>query len=273
MPISVSSIHVFPVKSLGSIALSASEVTPRGFKFDRRLMLIDERQTFITQREAPRLATIWADIIGDEVELACADAPALRFPLEPATRATFRVQLFEDQEPTSAQLVSTAADAWLSTFLGCKVQLVYMPEQVARHCSPKYAEPWEIVGFADGFPFLLATEASLDDLNRRITLAGGSPVPMSRFRPNLVLKGTTAWEEDYWLHRTFSLGEVVFRAVKPCGRCVVTTTDQATGTVRGPEPLQTLATFRQWEDRVTFGVNLVPVSLGTVRVGDPFKLG
>ncbi len=273
MTITVSALHIYPVKSLAGIALSACGVTAQGFKFDRRFMLVNAAHVFITQRENPKLATIWADVIGDEIELSAPDMPTLRFPVSPPAQATFSVQLFEDQAPTRGQPVSAAADAWLSRYLESEITLVYMPESVARYCSDKYAKNNEIVSFADGYPLLVTTEASLADLNARIALTGGAAIPMNRFRPNVVLRGAAPWAEDGWLNRTFSIGDTTFQAVKPCGRCVITTPDQATGDVRGAEPLQPLATFRMVDERVIFGMNVVPVKLGTVRVGDVFRLG
>ena len=166
----------------------------------------------------------------------------------------------------AAHTVSAAADEWLSEYLGADVRLVYMPDTSLRHCNPEYASHSDIVSFADGFPLLVTNEASLDDLNARITRNGGTAVPMNRFRSNLVVRGAAAWAEDGW--HEIAIGDAVFRAAKPCGRCQITTTDQATGEVRGPEPLQTLATFRETGKGILFGVNLVPVKLGKVQVGD-----
>jgi uncharacterized protein YcbX len=165
-----------------------------------------------------------------------------------------------------AHTVSTEADEWLSDYLGFDARLVYMPDSAERLCSPTYAKNNEIVSFADGFPYLITNEASLDDLSTKIVANGGAAVPMNRFRSNLVVDGAAAWAEDDWDEIT--IGSAVFRAAKPCGRCQVTTTDQATGEVRGPEPLKTLSTFRGSDKGILFGVNLVPVKLGTVRLGD-----
>jgi hypothetical protein len=141
-----------------------------------------------------------------------------------------------------------------------------MPDGSERRCNPDFARNGEIVSFADGFPFLIAAEESLADLNARIVKNSGSPLPMNRFRPNLVVKGAPAFAEDAW--GEFQIGEAIFRAAKPCARCQVTTTDQALGEVRGPEPLATLSTYRNTDKGVLFGMNLVPVKLGTVRIGD-----
>ena len=146
------------------------------------------------------------------------------------------------------------------------LRLVYMPDSAERRISPVYAKNNEIVSFADGYPLLIASEASLADLNARIVSNGGQPVPMNRFRPNLVIAGCEAYAEDRL--GEIVIGEAVFRAAKPCSRCQVTTTDQASGDVRGPEPLKTLTTYRDSANGVMFGMNLIPVKCGTVRVGD-----
>ena len=145
-----------------------------------------------------------------------------------------------------------------------------MPDSTERRVNPDFADNGEIVSFADGYPFLLASVASLDDLNARVTANGGEALPMNRFRPNLVISGCDAYAEDRL--GEIVIGDAVFRAVKPCVRCQVTTTDQAEGVVRGPEPLQTLATYRNSPNGVMFGMNLIPVKLATVRVGDAVTL-
>jgi uncharacterized protein YcbX len=137
-----------------------------------------------------------------------------------------------------------------------------MPDSSRRACSPEFAGADRVVSFADGFPFLVTNEASLADLNKR----AGTNLPMSRFRSNLVVRGAQAWAEDNW--KEFTIGEVRFKAAKPCGRCQVTTTDQATGEVRGPEPLATLSTFRDSLFGVLFGVNLIALTGGMIRAGD-----
>jgi uncharacterized protein YcbX len=140
-----------------------------------------------------------------------------------------------------------------------------MPDDVERAVSPDHSRPGDIVGFADGFPLLLATTASLEDLNARLTV----PVPMNRFRPNVVVEGCSPWEEDGWTQVT--VGQVPFRVAKPCGRCVIITTDQRTGE-RGVEPLRTLATFRQKDGKVNFAQNCVPDADGVLAVGDELRV-
>ncbi len=264
MTVKLSGINIFPVKGLGGIALDQSDTTTRGLQYDRRLMVVDRDHEFVSQRELPKMATIWTGLIGSQLEISAPDQESVCLDIEPRAIPTRLVRVWASQVP--AHTVSAEADAWLSEYLGLDVHLVYMPDSAERPCNPEYAKNNEIVSFADGFPFLITNETSLADLNQKITASGGAAVPMNRFRSNLVVSGAAAWAEDGWDEIT--IGSAVFRAAKPCGRCQVTTTDQATGEVRGPEPLKTLSTFRDTDKGILFGVNLVPVKLGTVRLGD-----
>jgi uncharacterized protein len=164
--------------------------------------------------------------------------------------------------------VSREADAWLSKYLGLGCRLVYMPDSTKRQCNPKYAGPGApLVGFADGYAYLIANTESLADLNARLARKGHGALPMNRFRPNIVVAGAKPYDEDRW--GELRIGEAAVRATKPCGRCEVTTTDQSTGEVRGPEPLATLSTFRNSDEfGVMFGMNFVTVRTGALRVGD-----
>jgi len=145
--------------------------------------------------------------------------------------------------------------------------LAYMPDTVVREVDQNYAPAGGRAGFADGFPFLLVGEASLADLNARLA----RPLPMNRFRPNLVVSGSAPFAEDGW--RSIRIGNIPMEVVKPCARCVVTTTDQGTGRRDGDEPLHTLASFRRQEGKVMFGQNAVPYGQGLLRIGDPVELG
>jgi uncharacterized protein YcbX len=260
MPITLSELHVYPVKSLGGIALAEALVTERGLQHDRRWMVVDHEGLFLTQREHPKMATVWVDVSRDSLSLAAPDRDTVEVPLPALPVLPMRVQVWNST--VEAHTVSGEADDWISGHLGTPCRLVYMPDTTRRASNPEFAGPDSAVSFADGYPFLITNEASLADLNRR----AGTNLPMNRFRANLVVRGAQAWAEDQW--REFTVGEVRFRSAKPCGRCQVTTTDQATGEVRGPEPLATLSTFRDSRFGVRFGMNLVAIGTGTLRVGD-----
>jgi uncharacterized protein len=268
MTVILGSIHIYPVKSLGGISLSAAEITPRGLRHDRRFMVVDKADEFLTQREHPQMAAIRTAIAGDSLILTSALGDTLAVPVVPPPRPIRSVRVWISR--VAAHPVSAAVDQWLSDHLGIDARLVYMPDSAQRGVSTDYAKNGEIVSFADGYPLLVAAEESLADLNRRIAQNGGEFVTMSRFRANLVVRGGTPFAEDAW--GEFAIGEAVLRGVKPCTRCQVTTTDQTTGEVRGTEPLRTLATFRDSASGVRFGMNLLPVKLGRIRVGDPLIL-
>lgn len=268
MSVSLTAIHIYPIKALGGISLEESAVTARGLKYDRRFMVINTDDEFVTQREVPKMATVWVEIDRDTAILAAADMNCVAFPAEPPELPSRLVRVWSSD--VFAHAVSPEADAWLTEYLGFDARLVYMPDASERRINPEHSKEGEFVSFADGYPLLVVSEASLADLNSRIVKSGGNAIAMNRFRPNLVIRGCEAYAEDRL--GEIHIGEAVFRAVKPCTRCQVTTTDQASGEVRGPEPLQTLATYRDSPDGVMFGMNLVPVRLGTVRVGDAVTL-
>ena len=265
MPLSLSAVNIHPVKGLKGIAVDAARVTARGLEHDRRWMVVDAAGEFLTQRSHPRMATIWTDLDADVLTLSAPDADSVEVPLAPEGDAPVRVRVWNtvcDALPASA-----AADAWLSRYLGFACRLVHMPDSTQRFSNPQYAGNGKLVSFADGYACLLIGEGSLADLNRRLAERGHPALPMNRFRPNLVVSGAAPYAEDGW--RGIRIGEAVFRAAKPCGRCQVTTTDQATGEVRGPEPLATLASYRESpEFGIMFGMNLVVEQPGGLRAGD-----
>ena len=207
------------------------------------------------------MATVWTEIEGDTLRLSAPDAGEVSLPMQPLEGEAMTVQVW--QSTVAAIAPSPAIDQWLTEYLGTDCRLVYMPESTRRATNATYGGPGNIVSFADGYPFLLTNEGSLAGLNERLA----QPIPMNRFRPNVVVSGAPAFAEDDW--SDLAIGGVAFRIVKPCGRCQVTTTDQATGEVTGPEPLATLSAFRESaEFGARFGMNMVPLAEGRVRLGD-----
>ncbi|MFJ8905608.1 MOSC domain-containing protein [Streptomyces sp. NPDC102359] len=269
---SVRSIHIHPVKAFRSLPLREVQVERWGPAGDRRWMLIDDGGKVVTQRRHPRLALAAAEPLpGGGVVLSAPGREPATVPV-PASGATVPANLFGDKvEVVPAE--GAAVHAWCSDHLGVGVRLVHLDDPaVRRPVDPAYALPGETVSLADGYPLLLTTTASLDRLNSLIARgehADEGPLPMSRFRPNVVIEGTEPWTEDHWTRVT--IGDVPFRVAKPCGRCVVTTTDQDTAG-RGREPLHTLARHRSADGRLLFGQNLVPLATGTLRVGDPLEV-
>ncbi|MEU6575234.1 MOSC N-terminal beta barrel domain-containing protein [Streptomyces sp. NPDC046805] len=264
------SIHVHPVKAFRGFAPREAAVEPWGLCGDRRWALIDDGGKVVTQREQPRLALAAAGLLPGGVRLSAPGRETVTVAV-PHTSGTVTVNIFGTK--VEAVLAEEAAHAWCSEYLGTDVRLVHLDDPGRRRpIDPDYALPDETVSLADGFPLLLTTQASLDALNALIAQgdhAHEGPLPMNRFRPNVVVAGTEAWAEDSWSR--IAIGEVVFRVAKVCGRCVVTTTDQDTAE-RGREPLHTLARHRRFGGSLVFGQNLVPQSTGTIRVGDPVRI-
>ncbi|MCC5474399.1 MOSC domain-containing protein [Streptomyces sp. NPDC059680] len=265
------SIHVHPVKAFRGHTTREAVVEPWGLAGDRRWTLIDDGGKVVTQREQSRLALAAAEpLAGGGVRLSAPGQAPLTVSV-PGPAGTVPVNVFGTK--VEAVPAATAAHAWCSAYLGADVRLVHMDDPATRRpVDPEYALPGETVSFADGYPLLVTTTASLDALNSMIAAgahAAEGPLPMNRFRPNAVIAGTEAWAEDHWSR--ISIGEVVFRIAKASGRCVVTTVDQDTA-VRGREPLRTLALHRKAGSRLLFGQNLVPLSRGTIRVGDPVRV-
>lgn len=256
----VSALYIYPVKSLGGIRLTAARLTDRGLEWDRRWMLTDEQGHFLSQREHPELALFSPSLHADKMIIQHRrSGKQLAIPLQPVHPETLQVQVWDDQCP--ALKVSAEADAWFSEALGLRCHLVYMPAQTHRRVDPDFARLGEITSFSDAFPLMAIGQASLDDLNKRLS----HPVPMNRFRPNIVFEGGCPYEEDELAH--FRINGVDFYGVKPCARCVITTTDQNT-LERGTEPLRTLSSYRRLGHKVLFGQNLLYKGTGEIHVGD-----
>ena len=259
MSIRLSGLNIYPIKSTRGIQLDESAVDEFGLRYDRRWMVVDQAGVFLSQRNHPRLALVVPSIMDGALLVDAPGMPTLRTPLHPRNTVATSVTVWDDACP--ATWVGDQAAEWFSDFLGSACTLVHMADQVVRPADPTFAPPGVRVSFADGFPFLMISEESLADLNHRLT----DPLPMNRFRPNLVVAGGEPYAEDGW--RRIEIGDVRLQAVKPCARCLVTTTDQATGE-RGKEPLRTLATYRKVGGEVMFGQNMVHENTGRLRIGD-----
>ncbi|MGK5674970.1 MOSC domain-containing protein [Micromonospora sp. URMC 106] len=264
----LSAIHTYPVKGGHRLDHDDARVLPWGLAGDRRWMIVDAAGVGITQREVPGLAGLRAVARDGALLLRARGRPDLDVP-EPAAGEPVPVRTFRGRpHPVPALSAGPAADAWLDAFLGRAARLVWLARPT-RHIpsGDRRYDTGDRVNFADAYPLLLTTVASLDALNGWLADAGEEPVPMARFRPNLVVDGPVAWAEDSWAGRPLRLGGVRLRAAGPCERCVVTTTDQETG-ARGKEPLRTLARHRNIGRKLLFGLHLVPEETGVVRIGD-----
>ncbi|MDO9106224.1 MAG: MOSC domain-containing protein [Methylovulum sp.] len=255
----LSEITVYPVKSLAGISVSSWPVTETGLQYDRKWLLIDQDGQFLSQRRLPSMALIHTAITADELVLSAPGMGHLILPLNPVGGETISSTIWHDQ--CDARSVSTAADRWLSAFLGQDCRLVYLPDDAIRRVDPDYGNSSDQVAFADGFPFLIISENSLASLNQVMQLE----LPMSRFRPNLVISGCADYAEDSW--REISIGTIGFRLPKPCSRCSVPTIDPLTAKP-GKEPLTTLNHIRKWQNKVYFGQNALHNQCGVLTVGD-----
>ena len=262
--LTLTGLYLYPVKSLGGYAVAEADVTARGLRHDRRWLLVDERNRFMTQRQLPDLALLTVAPAYNGFLISHRHRPDLLplfIPLEATPERTLFVTIWDDM--AWAWRGTPEADEWLAEALGRPCRLVYMSDMVRRDVEPDLNPEGQLVSFADGYPFLLIGEAALADLNTRLA----QPVPMNRFRPNLVFGGGEPYEDDGW--ENFQIGTAPFRAVRGCGRCVLTTIDQQSAT-KSPvgDPLRTLATYRQVEGSTMFGQNVTGPERGRLRVGD-----
>ncbi|WP_144638493.1 MOSC domain-containing protein [Bordetella genomosp. 13] len=277
------SLHVYPIKSCAGIDLAESDLDRAGLAHDRRWMLVDEAGQFMTQRQWPAMALIRTALDGAVLRLDAPGMAPLAVPLDGSELADTveRVVVWRDRVPARAE--HPRAAQWFSQFLGHACRLLKVDAQAHRPARSEWVDRWRdahpdlagefegehLFGFADGFPLLVANQASLDDLNARLAAQGKAAVPMNRFRPNIVVQGDwPAFEEDYTAAITAGAARLAF--VKPCTRCPVPDVDQATA-VRGDEPGRTLAGYRQLEVGVVFGQNAIVAGQDRVclRVGDP----
>jgi uncharacterized protein len=256
-------LYVYPIKSCGGIAIEEWEVDDRGLRYDRRWMLVDETGRFMSQRRFPRMALIRVRIDHDGLVVVAPNMPSLGVPFRARDGALLLASVWDDL--VESVTVGDDANRWFSEFLDVSCSLVYLPDASVRPVDPTYGGSGDWVGLADGFPFLLISEASLADLNARLE----HPVLMDRFRPNLVVGGCKPFAEDGW--RLVRIGRITFRVVKPCSRCNITTVDQRTA-AKGKEPLRTLSRFRRTGTKVLFGQNLIHDDKGTLRSGDPVEV-
>lgn len=263
--IKVTGLYFYPIKSCRGIQLDQAQAGNRGFLYDREFMVVTESCQQITQREFPSMALIEPHLSSEGMFLKAPGMEDLHVSnhlsgQEVQVKIWRDLCLAVDQGNQPAQ--------WLSSYLGVPCRLVRMAEQFVRKVEPNYARnDHDQVGFADAYPFLLISEASLEDLNSRI----GSNFGMNRFRPNIVVAGCSAYAEDTW--KVVRIGEVTFSVVKPCVRCVIPTIDQQTGEIQGKEPLRTLTTYRRNEKGgVLFGQNLLHHSQGSLHIEDQVEI-
>lgn len=259
----LSGIHIYPVKSCGGLDLEAVALDRFGPAGDRRWMVVDGEGSFLSQRTLPAMARVRVSALPDGGLLLAAEGAQCPVAIPGPGVPPVIVTVWRDS--VTAVDAGDGAAAWLSRVLGRECRLVYMPDEARRPVDPGYASHGETLGFADGFPLLLISEASLGALNARLE----QPVPMNRFRPNLVVSGCEPFAEDGW--RRIRIGAVTLDVVKPCSRCAIPSIDQDTGE-RDRFINRALAAFRRFDGEILFGQNLLYPEPGEVRLGDPVEV-
>lgn len=260
--LTISELFIYPIKSLSGVKVNSAEITDRGFKYDRRWMLIDENNRFLSQREVARMALIKVTIT-EKYLLATYQSKSIEIPLCTDNKEVINVNIWDDE--CVAQLVDTEIDNWFTHILGIKCRLVYMPDESKRITDQRYAPDGSVTSFADAYPFMIIGQASLNDLNKRLT----ETLPMNRFRPNIVFDGGAAYQED--IINQCIVNNINFLGVKLCARCNIPTIDQETA-LSSKEPSKTMATYRLKNRKIYFGQNLIHSGTGIISVGDELKV-
>lgn len=257
--VTVSTLVYYPIKSCRGFDVDSAFVERAGLARDRRMMVVTPEGDLLTQREHAKLAWVIPTLANGSLTLSARDSDAIHIPIQ-TSGATVPVRVWKSRGIQAVDQGEEAAQ-WFSDWLGASVRLVHIADGYQRTVSPEYAvSPDDHTGFADGYPILLASEESLADLNARLDI----PIPMNRFRPNLVVRGCEPFAEDTW--KRIRIGGVELAVVKPCARCVVTTIDKETLEAT-KEPLKTLAAYRKRGSGAMFGQNVIPLNEGRLEVG------
>lgn len=254
-------IYIYPVKSLGGLSVPEAEVQQKGLQYDRRWMLTDKKGNFLSQRTNPQMALLQVNINENGLIISHKKhvRPPIAIPFDATTKKEVTVSIWNDV--CKVLEVSVQANEWFSLALNMTVKLVFMPDLTNRFVETNYADIKRTVSFADAYPFLVISQSSLDQLNNCLQ----TPIPMNRFRPNLVFTGGAPHVEDTF--HAFRIGNISFTTAKPCVRCVLTTIDQESAT-RGKEPLKTLSGYRTSNNQILFGQNLLHTGSGIIKTGD-----
>lgn len=253
----VSQLAIYPVKSMRQVSVQAAKIDMGGLKDDRRWMVVDSSGRMVTQRQHSRLCLIQPAITEKGLLLQTPGMPDL-YVSRPDNADRIEVSIWNDQ--CRACPAGEQSQRWLSQFLGIDCQLVYFPDDELRVVDQTYASAGDNTAFSDGFPVLLISQASLDDLNGRLE----KPVPMARFRTNIVISGSGPYAEDEW--KQLKIGDFNLRIVKPCSRCVIPSIDIETAERTG-EPTRTLSQYRRSDNKIFFGQNAVLDGQGRVQTG------
>lgn len=259
---SIVSLTIYPIKSLNGISVQEISLCSTGFELDRRWMLVDNNNKFLTQRTNPQLALFRLRMEGEHFSIGHPNHPNKPFNFSSIdyTSQSLQVSIWEDL--CEAFVVSEKANNWFSEILDQEVKLVYMPETTKRKVDPSFAiQETDITSFSDAYPILMLSESSLEFLNNKLI----TPIGFDRFRANMVINGMTPHEEDHI--KEFLINDQIFYGVKPCARCIMTTIDQQSG-IPGKEPLKTLSSYREYRGKILFGQNVIGPKTGKLKIGD-----
>jgi uncharacterized protein YcbX len=258
--LTVSQLFIYPIKSLGGFEVSSAALTDRGFMYDRRWMLVDEDNRFLTQREIPEMALLQCKIEKQSMVITH-KISGETFSFDLNERSGYQIAATIWDDTCEVAMVNDEANQWFTTILGNSCRLVFMPDESKRKVERPYAKNAEITSLSDAYPLLVIGQASLDDLNSKLE----TPVGIDRFRPNIVFTGGYPYQEDDMKH--FQINKIDLFGVKPCARCTIITTNQQTAQT-AKEPLKTLATYRMSENKVLFGMNVLFTGDGKIKVDD-----
>ena len=268
----LSQVNIYPIKSSAGINLTESRVEAQGLAFDRRFVLTDLANNFITGRTQPKIALICCQLTLHGLILSAPSMPNLIINYQDFSVHYKNIQLWQDT--INAQHCSAVYDVWFSHYLNTPCHLLYFGEKSQRLVKHYQQNDNVKLSFADGYPLMLISQASLDDLNHRLLqTTTNEQVLMSQFRPNLVINNTLPFAEDGW--QRIRIGEVDFEIIKPCSRCIFTTIDPKTAEKhRQQQPLATLKKYRTDEDKkeIMFGQNLIALNQGQICVGDHLEI-
>lgn len=260
----VSQLYLYPIKSLGGIAVNEAKITDRGLEFDRRWMLVDNNYQFLTQRKNATMALLSMEMHHDHfIVKHIMKEGTIKIPFNTSNPETALATIWDDQ--CLVRFVSREADEWFSEMLSMQCRLVYMTDQSKRKIEEPFGSDQNITSLSDGYPILIIGQSSLDELNKRLA----ESISIDRFRPNIVFTGGTPHVEDDFTN--FTINDASFRGVKASSRCQVITINQQTG-IASNEPLSTLATYRKQHNKVYFGQNVLIGKTGSVSVGQHIEL-
>jgi len=267
--LNISKLYIYPIKSLRGISVQSALVTDRGLQYDRRWMVVDEQNKFLSLRTIPKMTLLRVEMNDDGLKVMSTEHAGNDFQVRFDQEENYQESVTIWNATVEAKRVGKDADAWFSEMLGVKCKLVYMPDKSLRpvNTASGFAPDGKFTSFADAYPFLMIGQSSMDDLNKRMQI----PLTIERFRPNIVFSGGFPYQED--IIEDFRIGHINFTGLENCRRCMVPNVDPEKGVLNSDkEPTRTLATYRLRDKKIEFGRNVVHQGTGLISVGDEIQL-